>query len=91
MTRLLRAVRRLKTVVQVLLLLFYAYATVGMELFRGLIECELQGGQAGNATGPEAEGDPMDLGLLNFNDLFSSLVTLFLLTVNGWDDSLKVK
>ncbi|XP_026191999.1 uncharacterized protein LOC113147043 [Cyclospora cayetanensis] len=87
-TRLLRAVRRLKTVIQVLLLLFYTYATVGMELFRGLIECEL-GAQGIGSTGPEAEGDLTDWGLLNFNDLFSSLVTLFLLTVNGWDDALK--
>lgn len=89
-SRLLRAVRRLKTVIQVLLLLFYAYATVGMELFMGLIECEVGTAGGGGPQGIEAEGDPTDWGLLNFNDLFSSLVTLFLLTVNGWDDALKV-
>ncbi|KAL8272939.1 hypothetical protein Esti_003107 [Eimeria stiedai] len=89
-SRLLRAVRRLKTVMQVLLLLFYTYATVGMELFRGLIEREGEGpGLVSPAGGEGQGGDLADLGLLNFNDLFSSLVTLFLLTVNGWDESLK--
>ncbi|KAL8447258.1 hypothetical protein Emed_004469 [Eimeria media] len=89
-SRLLRAVRRLKTVMQVLLLLFYTYATVGMELFRGLIEREGEGQGMVSPAGAEAEsGDLADLGLFNFNDLFSSLVTLFLLTVNGWDESLK--
>ena len=43
-TRLLHAIRRLKAVLQVLLLLFYAYATVGMELFRGIIDSHLQTG-----------------------------------------------
>ena len=162
-TRLLHAIRRLKAVLQVLLLLFYAYATVGMELFRGIIDSHLQtggpqgpphllilGGPPGGPLGgppppilnpggtppllapggppkgplggppeggpprggpliggppeggppgggppgggpPDMEGgEGLDLSLLNFNDIFSSLLTLFLLTVNGWDDSLKV-
>lgn len=85
-TRLARAVRRLQTVLLLLLVLYYAYAVVGIELFGGIIECELE-----EYSGSEPEGDPSDWGLLNFNDLFSALVTLFLLTVNGWDDSLKVR
>lgn len=57
-----------------------------MELFGGIIKCDMDHLPP---KGPDM-GDPTDWGVLNFNDFFASLVTLFLLTVNGWDDSLKV-
>ncbi|KYK69972.1 transporter, cation channel family protein, partial [Toxoplasma gondii TgCatPRC2] len=82
---LVAAVAALKTVLLVLVVIFCAYGTVGMELFGGIIKCDMEHLPP---KGPDME-DPTDWGVLNFNDFFASLVTLFLLTVNGWDDSLK--
>ncbi|KEP63599.1 UNVERIFIED_CONTAM: transporter, cation channel family protein [Hammondia hammondi] len=82
---LVAAVAALETVLLVLVVIFCAYGTVGMELFGGIIKCDMEHLPP---KGPDME-DPTDWGVLNFNDFFASLVTLFLLTVNGWDDSLK--
>ncbi|CBZ55081.1 putative cation channel family domain-containing protein [Neospora caninum Liverpool] len=82
---LVAAVSALEPVLLVLVVIFCAYGTVGMELFGGIIKCDMEHLPP---KGPDME-DPTDWGVLNFNDFFASLVTLFLLTVNGWDDSLK--
>ncbi|PHJ18043.1 cation channel family protein [Cystoisospora suis] len=82
---LVAAVAALNTVLLVLVVIFCAYGTVGMELFGGIIKCDMDHLPP---KGPDMD-DPTDWGVLNFNDFFASLVTLFLLTVNGWDDSLK--
>ncbi|CDJ59572.1 cation channel family domain-containing protein, putative [Eimeria maxima] len=68
-----------------------------MELYKGLIECSSSSSSSSSNSSSSSSNSSSSssseynsLGLLNFNDIFSSLVTLFLLTVNGWDDSLKV-
>ena len=62
----------------VLLIIFYLYAILGMYIFGGKVQKGLK----------EIESDssiPDTYHLCNFNDLFSSLVTLFtLMVVNNW-------
>eukprot|EP01068_Selenidium_serpulae_P014883 Selendium_serpulae@DN6156_c0_g1_i1.p2 len=59
---------------------FYAYATIGVELYGGML--------------PSASGndrlDDREFRSLNFNSFFSALLTLFMLVVNGWNDTLEV-
>lgn len=64
----------------VLMIVFYFFALIGMCLFGGMIRK--------NLAYPIIDGPysvPSDFHLVNFNDLFSSYVTLFtLMVVNNW-------
>ena len=62
-----------------LLIIMYFFALVGMSLFGGLI-------LKGSKKIFEDSSNPNTYHLMNFNDLFSSLVTLFsLMIVNNWN------
>lgn len=62
----------------VLLIIFYFYAVLGMYIFGGKIKRGMQVFQDDSSI-------PDTYHLCNFNDLFSSLVTLFtLMVVNNW-------
>ena len=61
----------------VVMLIYYFFALLGMSLFGGLIRRDM----------PEINGTdiPSTYHLDNFNDFFSSLITLFtLMVVNNW-------
>jgi len=63
------------TLFGLLIVLFYFYATIGVQIFGGV--------ERGRVDDQKAQP-------LHFNDFYSSLVTLFVLMVNGWDESLMV-
>ncbi|KAF8821653.1 transporter, cation channel family protein, partial [Cardiosporidium cionae] len=70
------------TVLGLLLIIFYVYASLGTQIFGGLVEC---------TKSPENSSWSLcDCCVLNFNSFLSSLITLFILMVNGWDSSLEI-
>ena len=71
------------TYMAVLLVFFYSFALLGMELFGGLVNDQLE--NCGNPLLQESDFWRDGYCRNNFNDLFAALVTLFeLLTVNQW-------
>lgn len=68
----------LMSIINMLGMLFYIFAVIGMFLFGGKI-------QKGMSIFTEDSSIPVNYHLLNFNDFFSAIVTLFtLMVVNNW-------
>ena len=73
------------TYLAILLVFYYFFAIIGMELFGGLVSAHTETPNCGNPSLEDSDFVRDGYCQNNFNDLFSSLVTLFeLMTVNQW-------
>jgi len=114
-TELASVLTSFNTIAGLLIVVFYVYATVGIQLFGGRMTLDKVANRIMGAVNTVTDANvtvtmPLSVevngtssaslppllehatleALLNFNDFYSSLITLIVLMINGWHDTLEI-